>query len=145
MFHVTASSQCHEMIGIANIFCSIKKVQHTMGKHLLFLLPDIRMIINTLKPRRNKSHFVDDIFKRIFLNEDVLISIQISLEFIPNGPISYITALVQIMAWRLRGDKPLSEPMMITLLICICVTRSHWVNCYDRLRLRLGWAGNPSA
>ena len=32
------------------------------------------------------------------------------------------------MAWRLPGDKPLSEPMMISLLTHICVTRPQWVN-----------------
>ena len=33
-------------------------------------------------------------------------------EFVTNGPINNIPALVQIMAWRPPGDKPLSEPMM---------------------------------
>ena len=41
--------------------------------------------------------------------------------------------LVQIMAWRRPGDKPLSEPMMFNLLTHICVTRPQWVNI---LRLR---------
>ena len=40
------------------------------------------------------------------------IPIEISLKFIPKGPINNIPALVQIMAWRRTGDKPLSEPMM---------------------------------
>ena len=39
-----------------------------------------------------------------------------------------ILALVQIMAWRRPGDKPLSEPMMFSLLTHICVTRPQWVN-----------------
>ena len=39
-----------------------------------------------------------------------------------------IPALVQIMAWRRPGDKPLSEPMTISLLMHICVTRPQWVN-----------------
>ena len=39
-----------------------------------------------------------------------------------------LTILVQIMAWRRSGDKPLSEPMMVCLLTHICVTRSHWVD-----------------
>ena len=51
------------------------------------------------------------------------ISIKISLKFVPNGPINNIPALVQIMAWRRPGDKPLSEPMMVSLLTHICVTR----------------------
>ena len=78
-------------------------------------------MINSLRPRRNKRHFADDIFKCIFLNENVRISIKISLKFVPKGP---IPALVQIMAWRRPGDKPLSEPMMVSLLTHICVTRS---------------------
>ena len=37
---------------------------------------------------------------------------QKSLTFVPKGPINNIPALVQIMAWRRAGDKPLSEAMM---------------------------------
>ena len=73
--------------------------------------------INTLRPRQNGRHFADDIFKRIFLDENIRISIKISLKFVPKGPINNIPTLVQIMAWRRPGDKPLSEPMMV---------RSHW-------------------
>ena len=32
------------------------------------------------------------------------------------------------MAWRQPGDKPLSEPMMVSLLMHIYVTRPQWVN-----------------
>ena len=53
----------------------------------------------------------DDIFSCIFMNGKFNISIQIWLKFVPNGPINNITALVQIMAGRLSGDKPLSEPV----------------------------------
>ena len=84
--------------------------------------------LNTLRPRQNGRHFPDDIFKCIFLNENVWIPIQISLKFVPMGPINNIPALVQIMAWRRLGDKPLSEPMMVSLLTHICVTRPQWVN-----------------
>ena len=35
--------------------------------------------VNTLRPRQNGRHFPDDIFKWIFLNENVWISIHISL------------------------------------------------------------------
>ena len=34
------------------------------------------------------------------------------------------------MAWRRPGDKPLSEPMMVSLLTHICVTRPQWVNSF---------------
>ena len=39
------------------------------------------------------------------------------MKFGPHGPIKNIPALVQIMAWCQSGDKPLSEPMMFSLLI----------------------------
>ena len=87
-----------------------------------------RVTINTLRPRQNGHHFTDDIFKCIFFNENVWISLKISLKFVPNIWINHIPALVQIMAWCRPGDKPLSEPMMICLLKQICVTRPQWVN-----------------
>ena len=83
---------------------------------------------STLRPRQNGRRFADDTFKHIFLNENVRISIKISLKFVPKGPINNNPALVQIMAWRRPGDKPLSEPMTVSLLTHICVTRPQWVN-----------------
>ena len=67
--------------------------------------PDLFYSINTLRPRENGA-----ISQTIFSN--VLISIKISLMFVPKCPINNIPALVQIMAWRRLGVKPLSEPMM---------------------------------
>ena len=84
-------------------------------------------LVNTLRPRQNGRHFADDILKCIFLNENVWISIEISLKFVPKGPINNITALVQIMAWHRPGDKPISEPMMVRLPTHICVTQPQWV------------------
>ena len=84
----------------------------------------------TLRPRQNRRHFTDDIFKCIFLNENVWFPVEISLKFVAKGPINNITALAQIMAWRREGDKPLSEPMMFSLLMHICVIRPQWVNKY---------------
>ena len=55
----------------------------------------------------------DDTFKYKFLNKDILISIKISLKFVPKGPINNIPSLVQITAWRRPGDKPLSELMIV--------------------------------
>ena len=66
-------------------------------------------LINTLRPRQNGRRFTDDTFQRIFLNGNVKFSIKISLKFVPKGQINNIPALVQIMAWRRPGDKPLSE------------------------------------
>ena len=83
--------------------------------------------INTVRPRQNGRHFADDTFKCIFLNENAWISLKISQKFVPKVRITNILALVQIMAWRQPGDKPLSEPMMVSLLMHICVTRPQWV------------------
>ena len=86
------------------------------------------VFLNTLRPRQNGHHFADDIFKYIFLNENVWIPITISLKFVAKGLVDNIPALVQIMAWRRAGDKPLSEPMIFSLPTHICVTRPQWVN-----------------
>ena len=54
----------------------------------------------------------DNIFKRIFVNENIRTSIQISLKFVPKSLIDNMSALVQVMAWRQIGDKALPEAMM---------------------------------
>ena len=86
-----------------------------------------QLTFNTMRPRQNGRHFSDDIFKCVFLNEKLWIAIRISLKFVPKDPINNIPALVQIMAWRRLGDKPLSEPVMFSLLTHICITRPQWV------------------
>ena len=82
---------------------------------------------NTLRPRQrppfSRRHFQMD-----FLEWNVWISINNSLKFVHRGPINNIPTLVQVMAWRRPGDKPLSELMMVRLLTHICVTRPQWVN-----------------
>ena len=83
---------------------------------------------STLRPRQKGRHFADDTFKHILLNANVRNSIKISLEFVPKDQINNIPRLVKIMTWCRAGDKPLSDPMMISLLTHICVTRPEWVN-----------------
>ena len=46
------------------------------------------------------------------MNEKFLIWIWISLKFVPKGPIDNRSALVQVMALRRTGEKPLSETML---------------------------------
>ena len=84
-------------------------------------------LVNTLGLRQNGRHFTVDVLKCIFLNENVWIPINISLKFVPQGPINNIPALVQITAWRRPDDKPLSGPMMVRLPTHICATRPQWV------------------
>ena len=49
-------------------------------------------------------------------------------KFVPKVRNNNIPSLVQIMAWRRPGDKPLSEPIMVSSLTHTCVTRPQWVN-----------------
>ena len=70
---------------------------------------------NSLRPRPNRRHFADDIFKCIFENENEWISPRISLKFVPKVRINNIPALVHIMALGRPGDKPLSETIMFSL------------------------------
>ena len=78
-------------------------------------------LLNTLKLKQNGCHFMKDSFKCNFLNENASILIKFSLKFVPKGPINNITSLVKIMAWHRPGEKPSSEPMMVSLLTHICV------------------------
>ena len=55
---------------------------------------------------QNICHIADSISKHI-LNENVSISNKMLLKFAYNGPIDNEPTLVQIMAWRWSGDKPL--------------------------------------
>ena len=91
---------------------------------------------NTLRPRQNGLHSADDIFKRIFVNQNIWILIKMSLKFVPTAAINNIRALVQIMAWRRPDDKPLSEPMMGNLPTHICVTRPPVICFVDFIMLR---------
>ena len=52
--------------------------------------------------------------------------LKISLKFVPTILVNNIPALIQIMAWQQPGDKPLSEPMMVNLLMHVCVTLPQW-------------------
>ena len=101
------------------------KIEVAPSYLLLYVRPGL---FNTLRPRQNGRHFPDGIVKCIFLNKNVWISINISLKFVPKGLINNIPSLVQIMAWRRPGGKPLSEPMMVSLLTHICAIRPQWVD-----------------
>ena len=107
--------------------CMTTGISHLLMCASLNPIHITHVVINTLRPRQNGRHFADDIFKCIFLNENVWIPIETSMKFVPKGPINNIPALVQIMAWRRPGDKPLSELMMVSLKTHIRVTRPQWV------------------
>ena len=115
-----------EMVICISIVFRDDVVNGSHPNHLWF--PHFKLSVNTLRPRQNGRHFADDTFKRIFLNENVKISIKNSLKFVPKGPFNNNSTLVQIMAWCRPGDKPLSEPMMVRSPTHIYVTRPQWVN-----------------
>ena len=77
--------------------------------------------MNSSPPEQNGRHYAEDIFRCIFVNEKFDILIKISLKFVPKGQIDNTATLVQIMVWRRPGDKPLPEPMMVSLLTHICL------------------------
>ena len=56
-----------------------------------------------------------------FFNENTYISLKTSLKF-RKVQINNYPAFVQIMIRCCPGDKPLSEPLMVSLLMHICVT-----------------------
>ena len=115
----------HILVGSGALPCGVtrdQRVNSSMGD--LSCLPSL---IHWCRDK-NGRHFADDIFKCIFLNENVWIPIKTSMKFVPKGPINNISALVQIIAWRRPGDKPLSEPMMVSLTTHICVTHPQCVN-----------------
>ena len=63
-------------------------------------------------PDKTDAILADDNLKYIFFNENYRILIQISLTFVLRSPFDNKPALVQVMAWRRRGDKPLPEAML---------------------------------
>ena len=107
-----------------------KNNRHGLGRKFIFCMSDVVTItviwshggsgpapkqsifVNISSTGQSGRHFADDIFTCFFLIEKFCIWILISLKFVPKGPIDNNPALVQIMAWRRIGDKPLSEPML---------------------------------
>ena len=65
----------------------------------------VRSEFGILRPRQSGRHFAGDIFKCTSMNENVWISIHITLMSIPKGPIDDMPTLVQKMAWHRTGDK----------------------------------------
>ena len=53
------------------------------------------VLVNLSPPEQMADTFADDNFKRIFLNENVIISIKISLTFVPRGSDDNKSALDQ--------------------------------------------------
>ena len=65
-----------------------------------------------MRPRQNGRLFAQYKKKSIFFNENCCSLIQVSLKYVSNGPNDNNLSLLQIMACRLFGAKPLSEPVL---------------------------------
>ena len=81
----------------------------------IFFIENVWISINTLRPIQSGRRFADDVFKCIFLMEMYEFCLKFHWSLFLRLPINNIPALVQIMAWRRSGDKPLSEPIMLSL------------------------------
>ena len=96
--------------------CSLNSVQGKPSRWTQWRTLAVALQLAHLPPGENGRHFADDIFNCIFMNEKFWILIRISLKFVPKGQIDNTTTLVQVMAWRQTGDKPLPESMQIKLI-----------------------------
>ena len=76
--------------------------------------------LNSSPPGQSGRHFTDGIYRYIIVNEMFCIVIKIALKFVPKGPINNNPALVYLIAWRRKGDKPLSE-LMLTWFTDACM------------------------
>ena len=88
------------------------------------------MPFNTLRLRQNCRNLSDNSFRCVFLSEDLWILLKISLKCVSEIWINNIPVLVQIMAWRQSGNKPVSKPMMVSLLMHICITWPQWIKIH---------------
>ena len=78
------------------------------------------LVVNTLGRRQD--------FQMHFLNEDVRMLIKISLKFVAKGSnvkLALFQHFFQVVVSRRPGDKPLSEPMMVSLLTYIAAYMRH--------------------
>ena len=71
----------------------------------------VKQCLNSIPPGQNGRHFVD-VFRCIFVNQKCCVFDWNFTELFPKGPIENNAGLVSIMAWRRKGYKPLSEPML---------------------------------
>ena len=67
------------------------------------------LLINIFRPEQYGRYLANSILN---VKETVCIFIKISPKFVPGSAIGNKSSLVRVMVWRLRGDKPLPEPML---------------------------------
>ena len=95
------------------------------------------LIINTLKPRQNKRHFPDGLFDGISWMEIYEFRCIYQWSLFLMDPINYIPPLVQIMASRRPGNKPLSQPMMVIYWRIYATLGLNCLTAIDNIRSNL--------
>ena len=81
------------------------------------------MLTHWCRPPLGRRHF-----QMQFVYENRLISLKISLNVVPKGPIDNKSSLVPVMAWCRKGDKPLREPMITQSSDAYMRHSAQWVN-----------------
>ena len=127
LWNVSNVMDIYRALWILMIWCINSRASVATVLNMQPCVPSCLWVI-TLRPRQNCRHFADDISKSIFLMKMYEFRLRFDWCVVPKDPVNNIPPLVQIMAWRRPGDKPLFEPMMVSLLTHICVTRPQWVN-----------------
>ena len=110
-----------------NLWISII-VMHCLGNVFMLSVKKACLWLRTCSSKTNEDKILDtlthlpldkmattltyDNLKYNFINDNDRIQIQILLKFVPRSPIDNKLALVRVMAWCWRGDKPLPEPML---------------------------------
>ena len=75
-----------------------------------------------------KCHRIaEDIFKWVFLTENICIVVEMSLKFVLKGP-AVKSARFQVMMCRLTGDTPLSAPILTKVPLDTWRHGKWWVN-----------------
>ena len=111
-------------------FCvSLKAHGHTFIMLLYFHDCTFMLTLNSSPPPDKMAAISQTIFSDAFSWLKSFVFWLNFTEVFPKGPDDNNPVLVQIMAWRRIGDKPLSEPMLTRFTDpYICGTRGRWVN-----------------
>ena len=87
---------------------------------------------NTMRPRQNGCHFPDDSFKWIFSYKKNDLRYNFYWSLFPRIQLTIFHHCFRYLAWHRTCAKPMSEPMMVSLLTHICAIRSQWVKHDNR-------------
>ena len=81
--------------------------------------------VNSVSPGQFGGNMEDDIFECIFVNENVLIAIKISLKFVPKCPIYHKSALVHWQHICRRRGRRVNARVCDRLVTCIALSSSN--------------------